>query len=222
MPPHPQEGSPFFQLVRRTIQQANFAISQHPEERHRIKGHHERVNQLLSCLLRLQASSMQLSTELIEWISTSSDPLRDLRWRLEEMQTYNYDQSDDDIVTETIIPVFQLSTGGRPRYSIPWDIVMVYRETDHTWKEISKLMGISDDTLYRRRKEENIPDPISYSTTEMAGTDQDPTEFFGSRSSTNLHLKIPTGPDLIEYQIGQISSTNLRIGICNGKCIFGL
>jgi hypothetical protein len=55
-----------------------------------------------------------------------------------------------------------------------------------------------------------------------SGTDRDSTEFFGSRSSTNLHLKIPTGPDLIEYQIGQISSTDPRTGICNGKCIFGL
>jgi hypothetical protein len=164
MPPHPEEGSPFFQLARRTIQQADFAINQHPEERHRIEGHHERVSQLLSCLLRLQASPMPPSTELTGWISTSSDLLRDLRQRLEEMQTYNYDQSDDDIATESIIPVFQLSTGGRPRYVIPWDIVTVYRETGHSWKEISKLMGISDDTLCRRRKEENIPDPTPYST----------------------------------------------------------
>ena len=47
-----------------------------------------------------------------------------------------------------------------------------------------------------------------------------PTEFFGSRSSTNLHLKIPTGPDLIKYRNDQISSTDSRTGIYNGKYIF--
>jgi hypothetical protein len=171
MPSHPEEGSPFFQLARRTIQQANFAINQHPEEQHRIEGHYERINQLLSCLLRLQASPIQPNAELTEWISTSSEILAALRQRLDEMQTYDYDQSEDDIVTEPIIPVFQLPTGGRPRYGIPWNIVTVYREAGHTWKEIAKLMGVSDDTLYRRRKEENILDPMPYSTITNAELD---------------------------------------------------
>ena len=54
MPAHPDDGSPFFQLARVAIQQASFAIEHHPEERERITGHHERIERLLTAVLRLQ------------------------------------------------------------------------------------------------------------------------------------------------------------------------
>jgi hypothetical protein len=104
--------------------------------------------------------SVKLPTQLEIQSMASRSPQKHLNW-----------EHHHSILNEPVIPVLQSSTAGRPRYVIPWGIVMVYRQSGFTWKQISDLMGISDDTLYRRRKEENIEDPLPYTAITDAELD---------------------------------------------------
>jgi hypothetical protein len=53
MPFHQDDGSPFFQIARTVLQQANFALEMHVEEPDRILGHHDRVSRLHTTFVRL-------------------------------------------------------------------------------------------------------------------------------------------------------------------------
>jgi hypothetical protein len=167
MPPHPDDGGPFFQLARTTIQQADFAIHQHPEERERITGHYERVELLLTHFLHLQTLYQGNIVGLDNWIEVIHELRVRLNRKLEELEVYDYNtglSQDDDVIPTVFIPRFQQSTHGRPKYLFQWDIVLAYRRTGYTWSAIAALLGVSTDTLLRRRKEDNIPEPQAYST----------------------------------------------------------
>jgi len=48
---------------------------------------------------------------------------------------------------------FSASTGGRPAYIISKEMIEQLRETGMNWRSIATCLGISDQTLYRRRIE---------------------------------------------------------------------
>jgi len=175
MPPHPDDGSPFFQLARVAIQQASFAIDQHPEERERIAGHHERIERLLTAVLRLQTLQPNYIVGIDDWIHTITDLRTALVRRLEILNVHDQDMgmnSDDDVIPATIKPCIQVKTGGRPKFVIDWEVVLAYRQIGHQWVEIAEWLGISSKTLRRRREEDNIPEPQPFSTITTAELDQ--------------------------------------------------
>ena len=174
MPPHPDDGGPFFQLARTTIQQADFAIHHHPEEQERLAGHYERIELLLTHFIHLQTYRYEDVLDIDGWIDVINELRIRLRQKLEALAVYDQDvgmYQDEDIVPTVFIPRFQQTTNGRPKYLFQWDIVLAYRTTGYTWNEIANLLGISRDTLYRRRKEENIPEPRTFS--EISNMDLD-------------------------------------------------
>src|ERR1700736_3287052 len=139
MPPHPDDEGLFFQHARIIIQQATFAIHQHPEESERIAGHLERVERLLTCFIRLENQQQPDNViALGEWITTAQELLSRLSQRLEQMNVFNYDfdvdESSDDVIRRVVIPVFQTdSTGGRPKFQVDWETVVAYRDTGYSW-----------------------------------------------------------------------------------------
>jgi Integrase core domain len=168
MPRHDDDGGPFFQHARTVIQQASFAVTQHPEERERIAGHFERVERLLTCFIRLENQQQpDYIIELGAWIITARELLSVLSQRLEAMDIFDYDldinESSDDVIRAVIIPVFQeQSTGGRPKLLLDWPTILGYRDAGYTWHDIAELMCISSRTLQRHRRENNIQDPKPY------------------------------------------------------------
>ena len=48
---------------------------------------------------------------------------------------------------------FSVSTGGRPAYIITKEMIEQLCETGMNWRSIATCLGISDQTLYRRRIE---------------------------------------------------------------------
>ena len=62
MPFHAEDGSPFFQLARTVLLQANFALEVHIEEPDRIISHYDRVTYLLQTFARLSATFYQDDT----------------------------------------------------------------------------------------------------------------------------------------------------------------
>lgn len=110
MPSHPDDGGPFFQLARTVIQQADFAIDQHPEEKERILGHYECVELLLTHFLTLQLSPDTDVLGIEEWIAVIHELRMRLCHKLEELEIYDYDiriSYDDDAVPIAFIPRFQ-------------------------------------------------------------------------------------------------------------------
>src|SRR5271163_4878205 len=113
MPPHVDDGDAFFQLARVTIQQARFAIQEHPEERERISGHHERIERLLTAFLRLHAARPNSIVGIEEWIEAITDLWMAIMNRLQVLQVYNYNTDaniDDDVIPVTIIPCIKIET----------------------------------------------------------------------------------------------------------------
>ena len=53
------------------------------------------------------------------------------------------------------------STGGRPAYNITKDLIEELRETGMNWRSIATCLGVSDQTLYRRRIEFGIEDSFT-------------------------------------------------------------
>ena len=164
MPFHAEDGSPFFQLARTVLLQANFALDLHIEEPDRIISHYDRVTNLLQTFTQLSATFYRDDT-CIQWIETIQQIQRQIIQHLEALQEYAYDLSDEDAaIANAIIPTFaSISTGGRPQVSLPWDTITAYRTSNHSWTDIAAMLNISSRTLRRYRMRSNYQDPSPYS-----------------------------------------------------------
>jgi hypothetical protein len=89
MPFHSDDGGPFFQLAKTTIQQAHFAIHQHPEEKERIACHYERIELLLTHFVGLQSNPHGNISGIEEWIQTAEILRIELHQKLEDMEIYD-------------------------------------------------------------------------------------------------------------------------------------
>ena len=175
MPPHPDDGSPFFQLARVAIQQASFAIEHHPEERERIAGHHDRIERLLTAVLRLQTLQPNCVIGIDGWVQAITNVRTALATRLDFLNVHDQDigmNADDDVIPAIIKPCIQIKTGGRPKFIIDWEVVLAYRCIGYQWVEIAEWLGISSKTLRRRREEDNIPEPVPFATITAEELDQ--------------------------------------------------
>ena len=61
---------------------------------------------------------------------------------------------------------FSTSTGGRPAYNITKEMIVQLRETGMNWRSIATCLGISDQTLYRRRIEFGVENNFTEITDE--------------------------------------------------------
>src|SRR5436190_11860767 len=122
MPFHPDDGSPFFQLARTVIQQANFAVGIHIIQPDRILSHYDRLQHLLQIFVQL-STSLTLGDTIETWIQTILQLQRLIVQQLEEAEEYGYDLGDEDAaIIYPVAPKFEtIPTGGRPRVSLPWD-----------------------------------------------------------------------------------------------------
>jgi len=166
MPPHPDDGSPFFQLARTVLQQAMFSLNIHVVEPERIIGHYDRVQYLLQILVQL-SQTYHGEEMLVSWIQTCQQVSLSISEHLESIEEYGYDTGDeeDSVVPQRIIIEFEKTlTGGRPRVRLPWDTVTAYRKSNHSWSEIATLLALSPKTLLRYRQRDQYEDPNPYST----------------------------------------------------------
>src|SRR5271170_7704898 len=164
MPAHPDDGSPFFQLARTVLQQANFSLNIHIAEPERIIGHYDRVQYLLQTLIRV--SQLPSGINVDAWINTAIQTNNNIVTRLDELKNYEYDEGDDDSAIPYAITVNldQTATDGRPIFSLPWDTITAYRKSGHTWTTIANVLNISFRTLHRHRLNSQYCDPYPYST----------------------------------------------------------
>src|SRR5271169_4867566 len=95
MPHDPDDGSPFFQLARAVIQQANFALNVHVEEPDRILSHYDRLTHLVQIFVRLSEVYNE-DDAIMTWIETIVESQRQITAHLEVIEEYNYDLNDDD------------------------------------------------------------------------------------------------------------------------------
>lgn len=166
MPFHSDDSGPFFQLAKTTIQQAHFVIHQHPEEREWIAGHYERIELLLTHFVALQSNPLGNISGIDKWIQTIEILRIELRQKLEDMEIYDQDTGlyhDEDVIPTVFIPRFQQSTCGRPKYQFQWDKILAYQTVGYTWISIPELLGVSPCTLRRYRKDNNVPEPKTFS-----------------------------------------------------------
>ena len=84
---------------------------------------------------------------------------------MEQLREYAYDIGDDDsVIYYPIIPQLErISTGGRPKVSLPWQTITAYRKINHSWTDIAKLLDISPRTLRRHRILVAFQDPNPFS-----------------------------------------------------------
>ena len=61
---------------------------------------------------------------------------------------------------------FSVSTGGRPAYIITKEMIEQLRETGMNWRSIATCLGISEQTLYRRRIEFGVENNFTDITDE--------------------------------------------------------
>src|ERR1700685_843264 len=94
MPPHPDDGSPLFQIARTVLQQANFSLNIHIVEPERIISHYDRVQHLLQTLIRVSQLPSQINVDA--WINTAIQTNNNIVTRLDELKNYGYDEGDDD------------------------------------------------------------------------------------------------------------------------------
>jgi hypothetical protein len=165
MPPHPDDGSPFFQLARTIVQQANFSLEIHVEEPDRIVSHYDRVSHLYETVIWL-SESYQAHASLTAWLNTIVETQHRIIARLETLNEYTYNDGDEDAVVQYAnVPEFEtIPTGGRPRISLPWQTITAYRQANHSWKYIADILGISAKTLLRYRQRYHYRNPAPYST----------------------------------------------------------
>jgi hypothetical protein len=164
MPSHPDDGSPFFQLARTVIQQANFSLGIHIEEPERILSHYDRVQHLLHAFVKLSHIYRNVPT-LIDWQNTAIQTLHQIVAHLESINEYAYDIGNEDAaIPHAIIPQFEkIQTGGRPQIALPWNTITAFRKSNHSWKEIATILGISRRTLRRYRLRYDYEDPNPFS-----------------------------------------------------------
>ena len=163
MPFHPDDGTPFFQLARTVIQQANFACSIHIAEPDRIVSHYDRVMRLLEVFLRLSAGDH--GEAITDWIDTIIRTQSRITQYLESIGEYDYELVDNDAtIPYAVVPEFpQVHTGGRPQISLPWTTITVYRNSNYSWTQIASLLNIHPRTLHRYRIRYDYQDPKPYS-----------------------------------------------------------
>jgi hypothetical protein len=94
MPTHPDDGTPFFQLARAVVQQANFACSVHIAEPDRIISHYDRLTHLLQVFLRLSAGNHDEA--ITNWIDTIIRTQNLIMKYLEAIGEYDYELADND------------------------------------------------------------------------------------------------------------------------------
>jgi hypothetical protein len=165
---HPDDGSPFFQLARTVLQQANFALDKHIVEPERILSHYDRVQYLLKTLLRL-SNNPHDRIDNDTWINAALQASQNIsllnEWRL---------LTNTIITSMTMMRQFhnphpltieldQLDTDGRPRFLLPWDTITAYRKSNHSWTQIANILNISRRTLHRHRVLDEYQDPNPYS-----------------------------------------------------------
>src|SRR5436190_12530547 len=121
MPHHPDDGSPFYQLARTVLQQANFSLGIHIVEPERIVSHYDRVQYLLQTLIRL--SQIPDGPDVNGWIHATIQTTNNIINRLNVMKDYEYDIGDEDSAIPHAITVDldQVATDGRPLFSLPWN-----------------------------------------------------------------------------------------------------
>jgi hypothetical protein len=101
------------------------------------------------------------------WVQAIINLRTALMTRLDILNVHDQDigmDADDDVIPAIIKPCIQIRTGGRPKFIIDWEVVLAYRCIGYQWVEIAEWLGISSKTLRRRRDEDNIPEPLPFST----------------------------------------------------------
>jgi hypothetical protein len=165
MPFYPEYGSLFFQQARSVIQQASFALQLPVQEPDRLLSHFDRLDNVLDVFIRFSSSNINDSS-IDEWIEIIRRIQQRIQYQLETSQHY-FDElnNQDSAVIYPIIPQLDLvATGGRPRFSLPWDTISAYRGVNFSWTAIAAFLGIHPKTLLRHRKQINYEDPSPYSS----------------------------------------------------------
>src|ERR1700685_2815420 len=167
MPPHPDDGSPLFQLARTVLQQAYFSLDVHIEEPERIIHHYDRVQHLLQTLIRLSTADNP-GLNVNAWIHSATEMILTIQERLHNLQEYGYDEGDDEAAIRHALTIkfTKVGTNGRSLVSIPWDIITAYRQSNHTWTQIANIFDMSPRTLHRYRIRDAYNDPSPYSAVD--------------------------------------------------------
>ena len=162
---HPDNGSAFEAMARTVILEASFAINAQSEEPDRITSHYDRLERLLQIFINLIHTNLE-DINIQEWIDTIRRVQHDITEYLERLQDREYLVGDDDAVQPyAIVPNLErIDTGGRPKFSLPWEIITLYRNINYSWSEIAYRLNISVKTLRRCRLRDNFLDSNPYST----------------------------------------------------------
>src|SRR5436190_11564173 len=154
----------FFQQARSVIQQANFALQLPAQEPDRLLSHYDRLDNVLDVFIRFSSSNIN-NPSIDAWIETIRR-IQQIQHHLEASQNY-FDEinNEDTVIIYPIIPQLgSVTTGGRPRFSLPWETISAYRVANFTWTAIAALLQIHPKTLWRHRIEINYEDPSPYSS----------------------------------------------------------
>ncbi len=106
---------------------------------------------LLSVLLTIQEAPLLLT----RIVSDLANSLRKSKFELFKKLSDHMKYKDQVFVCETEV------TGGRPKFVVTREQIVVLRDTGMTWSDISKCLCISPKTLYRRRQEYDIPNSFA-------------------------------------------------------------
>src|SRR5436190_7825573 len=154
----------FFQQARSVIQQANFALQLPAQEPDRLLSHYDRLDNVLDVFIRFSSSNIN-NPSIDAWIETIRR-IQQIQHHLEASQNY-FDEINNvhTVLISPIIPQLgSVTTGGRPRFSLPWETISAYRVANFTWTAIAALLQIHPKTLWRHRIEINYEDPSPYSS----------------------------------------------------------
>ena len=99
--------------------------------------------------------SITLSDQLINLIDVMEEQYQKLSQISDISNERNF-----AIVTPTTLPSYP-STGGRPAFKMCKTQIEELRSTGMNWKSVAKFLGVSDQTLYRRRVEFGIVSSFS-------------------------------------------------------------
>src|SRR5271157_6015866 len=121
MPNHLDDRSPFFQLARTVLQQANFSLNIHIVKPEHIVSHYDRVQYLLQTLIGL--SQIPEAPDVDGWIDTTIRTSNNIVYQLDALKDYEYNQGDEDSAIPHAITVKldQITTDGRPLFTLLWD-----------------------------------------------------------------------------------------------------
>jgi hypothetical protein len=161
MPFHADNGTPFFHFARTIIQEANFACTVHIEEPDRIISHYDRVAHLLQIFIQLSIDENVMR----DWIGTIIQTQNRITQYLEAIQEFDFELAERDAaIQHAFAPEISLvATGGRPRISLPWNAITLYRNLEYSWTAIASFLNIHPRTLHRHRIRYNYQDPKPFS-----------------------------------------------------------